>query len=154
MIRDLRNQQFGRLIAIEPTEQRQYNSVVWLCRCECGQQVLVARQCLVGNAVKSCGCLRDEKSTGTLRKVSPKRVFSGTTICNIMSSKPRKHSRSGIKGVIWNEQAQKWRAVLTVRGKTYHLGAFKDINEAAQARKAGEERLLTPIIDEYNKRKK
>lgn len=56
--RDISGQRFGRLTALQPTEQRGKNgSTVWRCRCDCGNEVLAElSQLTVGNR-KSCGCL-------------------------------------------------------------------------------------------------
>lgn len=35
---NLSGQRFGRLVAIRPTEERWRTSVVWECRCDCGQR--------------------------------------------------------------------------------------------------------------------
>lgn len=56
---DLRNQTFGRLTVLEPTELRYGNSVVWRCVCSCGKEVLVAADLMRRGLKKSCGCLRD-----------------------------------------------------------------------------------------------
>ena len=59
---DLRNQTFGRLTAIEPTEERfRKDHVVWRCVCECGKEVRVPGYYLKHGRVQSCGCLRDDK---------------------------------------------------------------------------------------------
>lgn len=55
-IRDLTGQRFGMLTAIEPTEERRYNSVVWRCRCDCGKEKLVSGRVLKAGGTKSCGC--------------------------------------------------------------------------------------------------
>lgn len=54
--KDLRGQRFGRLVAIEPTEERRYNSVVWRCRCDCGNEKLASARALMSGGTKSCGC--------------------------------------------------------------------------------------------------
>lgn len=54
---DLRNQKFGRLTAIEPTKKRRNNSIVWFCRCDCGNEVFVSTNNLRRSFTKSCGCL-------------------------------------------------------------------------------------------------
>lgn len=56
---------FGRLTAMEPTEERVNRSVVWLCKCDCGQEKRVSRLCLVTGKVRSCGCLNRESATRT-----------------------------------------------------------------------------------------
>lgn len=45
---------------------------------------------------------------------------------------------SGIRGVIWNKINQKYRARIGIHGKDIHLGYFKTITEATEARKVGE----------------
>ncbi len=55
---DISGRRFGKLTAIQPTEERSARgSAVWLCRCDCGKEVHAeAGQLLSGNR-KSCGCL-------------------------------------------------------------------------------------------------
>lgn len=56
-IRDLTNQRFGRLLAINPREDRDNNHVVWDCVCDCGSQLPVRSSSLVCGQTRSCGCL-------------------------------------------------------------------------------------------------
>ena len=56
-IKDLTNQKFGKLTAIKPTEKRLNGQVIWLCQCECGNEVEVRSYNLVSGATCSCGCL-------------------------------------------------------------------------------------------------
>lgn len=56
-----------------------------------------------------------------------------------------KHNTSGIKGVYWSTQKQKWHAELLYQGKKHHLGFFTDINAAAAARKRKENELWRRI---------
>lgn len=53
---------------------------------------------------------------------------------------PPAHNRSGIKGVFWNTQKQRWQARIMVDYQTTHLGFYLTIREAANAyaRKAKE----------------
>lgn len=65
--KDVTGQRFGKLICIEPTDERKYESVVWRCRCDCGNTAMVPVNQLVAGCVKSCGCLRhppQEELTG------------------------------------------------------------------------------------------
>lgn len=57
--RDLTGMRFGKLVAIEPTDERQRGSVVWRCVCDCGGEKLIAAIYLVGGSTKSCGCLNN-----------------------------------------------------------------------------------------------
>lgn len=59
--KDLSNQKFGRLMALYPTNERNYGSVVWECRCACGNLVRKNAHVLLKGDVKSCGCLRKKQ---------------------------------------------------------------------------------------------
>ena len=62
--RDLTGMRFGRLAAIEPTDKRVNGSVVWKCRCDCGNFAYIPVASLVAELTKSCGCLhKDVMST-------------------------------------------------------------------------------------------
>ena len=55
--KDITGQTFGYLTAIRPTEQRSAGgSVVWHCRCACGNEVDVPLVQLTAGNNKSCGC--------------------------------------------------------------------------------------------------
>lgn len=56
--KDISNQRFGRLVALSPTEERKYRSVVWKCQCDCGKYLNVSLHQLQEGKVKSCGCLK------------------------------------------------------------------------------------------------
>ncbi len=56
--RDITGKRYGKLIAVEQTEERGYgNSVIWKCKCDCGSICRVALHQLQSGYVKSCGCL-------------------------------------------------------------------------------------------------
>lgn len=55
--KDISNQVFGYLTALEPTEERKHGSVVWKCLCKCGNIHYVTTELLLAGRVKSCGCL-------------------------------------------------------------------------------------------------
>lgn len=50
------------------------------------------------------------------------------------------HNKSGVTGVYWVTQAQKWEAVVTVEGRKVRLGQYKNKEDAIKARKEGERR--------------
>lgn len=54
---DLSNQHFGKLIALEPTLERNNGSIVWKCQCECGNIVFVSARNLKSKNTQSCGCI-------------------------------------------------------------------------------------------------
>src|SRR5215469_14010263 len=52
----------GRLMVIARHDGPRRDRVYWVCRCECGNQTVVAGRELRRHAVKSCGCWRREAS--------------------------------------------------------------------------------------------
>ena len=57
-----------------------------------------------------------------LRKATPNQNQHNTLLST--------SNTSGVKGVSWNKQQQKWRARIKLGGKEYHIGFFKTIEEA------------------------
>ncbi len=53
---DITNQTFGLLTALEPTDQRDQNAVVWKCKCECGNIVYWPVDRLKQTLNPHCGC--------------------------------------------------------------------------------------------------
>lgn len=47
-------------------------------------------------------------------------------------------AKSGVRGVHWREDMQRWTAYITINYKTAYLGSFADIDEAIAARKSAE----------------
>lgn len=59
---DETGKKYGKLTVIEQVEERKRNAVQWLCKCECGNTVIVRGADLRSGQVKSCGCLIAERS--------------------------------------------------------------------------------------------
>ena len=57
--KDLTGLKIGKLTVLEPTQERIRNAVVWRCRCDCGNEILVESRRLKPGAIYSCGCERD-----------------------------------------------------------------------------------------------
>ena len=60
---DLTGQPFGRLIVIREYGRAKDRQVTWLCRCDCGREVVVKAGNLCSENTQSCGCLRLERHT-------------------------------------------------------------------------------------------
>ena len=61
MGKSIEGKRFGRLTAIRPTEERKNNSVVWECKCDCGNTVLENQVALARGRTLSCGCMKKEQ---------------------------------------------------------------------------------------------
>ena len=67
--------------------------------------------------------------------------------CNKRNVGLRQDNTSGIKGVYWDKQSDKWRAQITANNKQHHLGLFTDFTEAVCTRLAAEQCLNWPSCD-------
>jgi HNH endonuclease len=65
---DLSGRQFGRwtVLGMSPDRNR-HGQVLWRCRCDCGTEKLLVSSNL--RASRSCGCYRNERSTGVSRRI-------------------------------------------------------------------------------------
>lgn len=59
--KDLKGHRFGRLVVIEPTEERAGGSIVWMCICDCGN--LCKIKGIPSANIRSCGCLKRALAT-------------------------------------------------------------------------------------------
>jgi hypothetical protein len=66
---DLTGQRFGKLVAIRKTDERINGSIVWECKCDCGNTHLASVNQLRTGHVKSCGCARWKKVQGAGEEV-------------------------------------------------------------------------------------
>lgn len=80
---DLIGKRFGRLVVVA-FDKYERNAARWLCKCDCGNIVSVRTGHLRGGRTNSCGCLREERHTGTafVSKWANdnKKIFEGTCV--------------------------------------------------------------------------
>lgn len=55
---------------------------------------------------------------------------------NCKNQKASTRNKSGVVGVSWKSQKNKWHAQIMVDGKQIHLGFYDDINDAKDAKDA------------------
>ena len=59
--KDLTGKVFNKLTALEPTSERGSDgSVIWKCKCDCGNIHYASTNSLTSGAISSCGCLRSK----------------------------------------------------------------------------------------------
>lgn len=77
---DLKGQRFGRLVVIRQDKPIIYPNkrkiTKWLCKCDCGNQIVTRADSLRNGRTKSCGCLHHE----TLLKNIKKHGMAGSRI--------------------------------------------------------------------------
>ena len=75
---NLRGQPFGKLTVLRENGRDKHNNVLWLCRCECGNEVIVRCSHLRNEHTTSCGCYRRERTgeTHTTHGMCKTRIYS------------------------------------------------------------------------------
>lgn len=86
---DLLGQKFGRLTVIEKSKQLYHGSVMWICKCDCGNIVEIPSSSLIHNRTKSCGCISKEK----IKDITGKRFG------RLIAVEPTKKRQQG--GIVW-----------------------------------------------------
>ena len=131
----------------------------WLCLCDCGKRVAVRSGHLRDGSSRSCGCLnvdlsRERGGNVVVAHAGLKaKQYDGTSI-SLISRPPNRPNRGNVTGVLGvSPQGKRFRAVLYLRGKQVRLGAYDTIEEAAEARRLGEEKYFKPIIEEFEREK-
>lgn len=83
------------------------------------------------NMVDHINRIRDDNRWCNLREVSNQ--------CNIRNSNQRNDTTSGVKGVSWHKEDNRWQAQICIMNKKYHFGSFIDLSEAVAHRLAAEQ---------------
>lgn len=142
-IKDITGQKFGYLTAEYPIRGEKHgkdSTIVWHCKCICGEYVDVTYQHLIKGHTISCGHNKKEKL---------KELFvEGTAPCKLKENK-RSTNTSGVTGVYYDKSREKWCAEIMFQRKKYFLGRYDDFNDAVKARKIGEENIHGAFLDWY-----
>lgn len=143
---DLTGKRFGWLVALEPTEKRKKTSVIWRCRCDCGNEVECETENLTRGKVRSCGCLQaDQRKKNMAAAIH---FVNGTCVEKIACQKLISTNTSGYRGVSRRSNGT-WRACIGFRGKRYDLGTYYSLDEAVAARLEGEKMYQEFLKDYY-----
>jgi len=144
---DLTGRRFGHVVAVSPTKRRISGSVVWMCRCDCGNITYRTHRSLrISGQNTNCGC----RLRGLGKKVQKTLNFvDDTCIERIKSKNLSSNNKSGIRGVSFNAKSQKWRASIGFKGKVIYLGQYETLESAAKARANAEEKIYEPFLEAY-----
>lgn len=73
---DITGQRFGRLVVVQRSpdvivtrSRRTFGKVMWLCICDCGNEITVDGVNLRAGRTRSCGCLQKEKAAKICRDI-------------------------------------------------------------------------------------
>lgn len=143
---DITGQKFEMLTALYPIRDRKdRRSVVWHCRCDCGNEIDVMYNNLVHCNMKSCGCRKKahDKNLGSFLT-----HIDGTSVDMIKSKKVPSDNTTGYRGVYLIKG--KYVAKIVFQKKPYYLGTFDSIEQAAEARREAEEILYDKVSAFYD----
>ncbi len=144
--RDMTGMRFGRLVCIEPTGETKNNyGSFWVCRCDCGKEIVSYSTQLMNGTRRSCGCLNTEASRERLQ------LAEGSSVRQVEYHKSHviRSNTSGYTGVYWHKQTQKWGARIQFQRKHYSLGLYNNIEDAVKARARAEEKLFDGFLEWY-----
>lgn len=155
---DLTGQRFGRLVVEKRVrlDKPRRNGIVtgWLCRCDCGKEVIYTTKDLRNVGTISCGCAISDASRLKIQNNFNQR-YDGTEIAAIRPERSaNKNSTTGVKGVYWSNREGRYIAKLQLRGKSITIGRSKSLEAARLARLKAEEEYFAPVIAAYEKEKK
>lgn len=124
--KDITGKRFGKLTAVKGTNKRSHNSVIWSCKCDCGNTNEVVIGDLTTGHTKSCGCLKNKPTHG----MSKTRLYSIWKCMRrrIRDTKHAKYKYYGAKGV---KVCDRWHKFENFRDDMYesYLEHVKNFGE-------------------------
>lgn len=147
---DLASKRFGKLLVLAETNNRaDSGSIVWQCKCDCGNTVEISSKRLVNGLAVSCGCYQKEKQKQSMRKLQSRQIKENTNIDLISKQQANSNSKSDVRGVHWCSSKNKWIATLSFQKKLVLNKTFSNKEDAIKARKEAEEKYFKPILEKY-----
>lgn len=143
---DLTGRRFGKVTVLERIGMRN-GSTYYKCKCDCGNEFETQQSNLLSGAATSCGC----EKKGTVQNLNKYRaeVFQDDTRLDTPDLPPTVNSQTGVRGVYWDKERQKYAVYVILRGKRKYIGRYLTLEQAEIAREKAVHDLYDPIIDEY-----
>lgn len=143
---------FGLLKVLDRLNTR--GSAKYLCQCECGNKVIKYGHLFIYGGATSCGCINTKSSrevmsaVGHLGQEKIKEMSKEGTMLLSLVRKVGRNNTTGVKGVCATKNG-KYRAYITLKRKSIHLGVFPTLEEAKKAREEAEKKYFLPILEKY-----
>lgn len=145
---DLTGQRYNKLTVLGPAENIG-SRTAWLCRCDCGREVVIKSVRLRSGRAVSCGCMRPGAIPGSGLSLT---YIDGTCVEMLRAKTVRCNNTSGVVGVDWLAQKQRWRASICFKGKRHYLGSYSRFEDAVKARKLGEAAFHDQFVSEFEEK--
>lgn len=96
---DLTGQKFGKLKVIRRVENNKQGNAQFLCKCDCGKEIIVRSSNLIQKHTVSCGCLRAiTKTKHNSYKTRLYKVYRGM-ISRCLEKTNKEYSNYGARGI-------------------------------------------------------
>lgn len=141
---DIIGNRFGQLTVIG--RESSGSHARFLCRCDCGKEIVVRGDSLRSGKTVSCGC--GKKSDLKIKQLEDARDLQEHTSNVFFKGTISKNNTSGINGVS-KLKSGKYRAYIGYKNKTYSLVEDFDINIAKSARDAAEQAVKNGTFDDW-----
>lgn len=143
-----------RVIENQGKNRKEYS---WKCKCKrCGNEIVLRSSNIKRRKNQYCGCLSKNNIKLQLDKGIEYRknniLKEGTRLDNI-SNKLSKANTTGVRGVTFDKQTNKYRATIEFKGQKYDLGRYATLDKAKEIRQKAEEKFYKPILEKYNYKK-
>ena len=145
----LERKKFGRLEAVNPTDKRVRNCIVWECKCDCGNIAEVPSNQLVRGSTMSCGCLNKELARRAIEDVH--HVLHEKLRSATMDTPSSSKSKLGIRNIFYRENMGIYVVDIRRNKKMYRQEGFKTLEEALEVKKIVLDRYLSGDPEWYRK---
>lgn len=133
---------FGALMLVRRlNDSKTQTDELWLCKCECGNEVTTTTRKLRRGVVTSCGC---RANVG--RVVADRRGGVNDTELVELTSKPKANNATGVRGVSRYDADGRYHARITFRRRRYNLGGYERLEDARAVRDEAEHLIWGPAI--------
>lgn len=134
---------YGHLTIVGLGHYKKGRGYWYVCECDCEKhtRLEVRRDMLLCGDVSSCGCVHDNLLRENAKIAYEKNFVQSTNVPVISNKKLYKNNTSGVKGVNWHKNIEKWQASIQFQGTKYCLGYYNDIKKAKEIRETAEKEL-------------
>lgn len=103
---DITGNRYGRLVVIRRVENNKRGQAMWLCQCDCGNEVISDKHRLSSGNTKSCGCIHKE-TLAARNRANAKHGMRGTHLYSVWHNmkdrcyrqKCKEYPRYGERGI-------------------------------------------------------
>ena len=150
-------ERYGSLIALRPMNKmglaKERYVIFWLCRCDCGREIVVSDKALQNGSIRSCGCIEGSVSLNVLvgnPKDSCWKEFPQDFIVGPVYG--RKTSRISFADAVGiQRRGRKYIATLELDGANVELGAYTTVDDAVEARRNAQEMYVRHVLSNWIK---